>query len=100
MGFASPVIKLGITRRFLGSVLAIVCLAGTYSYGETSANEGAQVEYISPDGKFSSLSAANPTARQSAAAFVDGNTVSCVLKEGETTFIIELPTAATSDRFT
>src|SRR5207248_8602674 len=36
----------------------------------------------------------------STATFVDVNTVSCALKEGETTFIIELPAAATSDRLT
>lgn len=80
--------------------MLVLCLAGNNSYAKSSANEGAQVEYISPDGKFSSLSAANPNARESAAAFVDGSTVSCALKEGETTFIIELPAAATSDRFT
>jgi hypothetical protein len=34
------------------------------------------------------------------AEFVDGSTVSCALKEGETTFIIELPKNLTSDRFT
>jgi len=99
MGLASRLVKLGTLQGFLGWVLAILCLGGNYGYGQTSPNGGPQVEYISPDGKFSSLSVANPTARQSAAAFVYGNTVSCTLKEGETTFIIELPTSATTDRF-
>lgn len=90
-------VKLGTLRGFRGLALTILCLTGSYGYGETLVNP--QVEYISPDGKFSSLSAENPAARQSAAAFVDGNTVSCALKEGETTFIIELPTSATTDRF-
>ena len=100
MGFASPTIRSGVTRGLVGSFLTILCLAGNYSYGKTLANDGPQIEYIAPDGKFSSLSAANPSVHQSTAAFLDGNTVSCALKEGETTFIIELPAAATSDRFT
>src|SRR5947209_9123592 len=100
MGFASPFIRFGVTRGLVGSFLTILCLTGNYTYGKTLANEGAQIEYIAPDGKFSSLSVANPSARQSAAAFLDGNTVSCALKQGETTFIIALPAAATSDRFT
>jgi hypothetical protein len=66
---------------------------------EGSANKSAQIEYISPDGQFSSLTPASPALHQSA-AFVDNNTVSCVLKEGETTFIIELPKNTPPDRFT
>src|SRR5579864_722844 len=97
MGFAFRLFRLGTFQGFLGWALTILCLTEVYAHGETLA--GPQVEYISPDGKFSSLSAANPTARQSAATFVDGNTVSCALNEGETTFIIELPTSATTDRF-
>jgi hypothetical protein len=59
-----------------------------------------QIEYITPDGKFSSLSVSNPKAQQSTAAFVDQNTISCALKEGETTFIIELPNNGPRERFT
>ena len=100
MGFGSRIVRFGITGRFVRFALAMVSLVSSYSFAETPANDAAQVEYISPDGKFSSLSAANPAAHPSAAIFVDRNTVSCTLKEGETTFIIELPAAATSDRFT
>src|SRR5689334_22324008 len=71
-----------------------------HSQAETAPDNGPQIEYIAPDGKLSSLSAANPTAHQSNAAFVDSSTVSCALKQGETTFIIELPRNADSDRFT
>src|SRR5207249_1021034 len=52
------------------------------------------------DGQFSSLSATQPAAHEATAAFVDPDTVSCVLREGETTFIIELPKNAPHDRFT
>lgn len=88
---------------FVGILLGLVftiCFATpcpTYGGGD---NNRPQIEYIAPDGKFSSLSAANRAADQSSAAFIDGNTVSCALKEGETTFIIELPKNVASDRFT
>jgi hypothetical protein len=59
-----------------------------------------QIEYISPDGKFAALSATEPNVRAATAAFVDRNTVSCALKEGETTFIIELPANASTDPLT
>ena len=85
---------------FLGLALAIT-LNGAHSvFAQTAANKTPQIEYIAPDGKLSSLSAVNPEANRSTAEFVDGSTVSCALKEGETTFIIELPKNLTSDRFT
>ncbi len=65
-----------------------------------AANGGPQIEYITPDGRFCSLSAANPAAHKATAAFVDNETISCALKEGETTFIIELPKNAPHDRLT
>ena len=90
--------------RFLGipASLAVALWFATAGYGQIEGppDNGPQIEYIAPDGKLSSLSATNPTAHQSSAAFVDSNTVSCALKEGETTFIIELPRNASSDRFT
>ncbi|HST29777.1 MAG TPA: hypothetical protein VLK27_02935 [Chthoniobacterales bacterium] len=90
--------------RFAGLFLGLACstlfAGGHCLFAEGPVNKVPQIEYISPDGKFSSLSADNPNARESTASFVDRNTVSCALHEGETTFIIELPKNATSDRFT
>jgi hypothetical protein len=74
--------------------------AGHRALAEGPVTTAPQIEYISPDGKFSSLYAVNPSTHESTAAFIDSSTVSCALKEGETTFIIELPKNATSDRFT
>ncbi len=68
--------------------------------GGGPAKNGAQIEYIAPAGQFSSLTAAHPAHYKQTAAFVDTDTISCVLKEGETTFIIELPNNAPRDRFT
>jgi hypothetical protein len=83
------------------SALAFVgfVAASHYCSAESPAKKSAQIEYIAPDGQFSSVSAAH-LGSQSAAAFVDNDTVSCVLREGETTFIIELPKNSPRDRFT
>lgn len=67
---------------------------------DDAAQKNTQVEYISPDGKFSSLTAAHADAHKPSAAFVDPETISCTLREGETTFIIQLPKHSASDRFT
>ena len=69
-------------------------------YGDGPARKVPQIEYIAPDGQFSSLKAANANAQKSSASFVDRDTISCTLREGETTFIIELPNNSSSDRFT
>jgi hypothetical protein len=74
--------------------------ASHYCSAESPAKKSAQIEYIAPDGQFSSVSAAHLASHSPAAAFVDNDTVSCVLREGETTFIIELPKNSPRDRFT
>jgi hypothetical protein len=83
------------TLAFVGFVAANYCC---YAGGPTK--NGTQIEYIAPDGQFSSLTAAHSAAHKPTAAFVDNDTISCVLREGETTFIIELPNNAPRDRFT
>ena len=80
---------------FVGFVAASHCCSA-----ESPAKKSAQIEYITPDGQFSSLTAAHPAPHKPTAAFVDNDTVSCVLGEGETTFIIELSNNAPRDRFT
>jgi len=96
---ASRLTQLRFAQVCFGFVFATLVVSARCGQAEGSVNNAPQIEYISPDGKFSSLSTTNPV-HESAAAFVDSNTVSCALKEGETTFIIELPKNATSDRFT
>ena len=80
---------------FVGFVAAGYCC-----YAESPARKSAQIEYITPDGQFSPVSAARLAPHAPAAAFVDNDTVSCVLREGETTFIIQLPKNSPRDRFT
>jgi len=80
---------------FVGFVAAGYCC-----YAESPARKSAEIEYITPDGQFSPVSAARLAPHAPAAAFVDNDTVSCVLREGETTFIIQLPKNSPRDRFT
>src|SRR5438067_7960038 len=96
-----------ITRRSARMCLVLSALvlvgfvaAGSCCYAESPARKSAQIEYITPDGQFSPVNAARLAPHAPAAAFVDNDTVSCVLRQGETTFIIELPKNAPRDRFT
>lgn len=87
--------------RRLGALAFVWFLAANNCcYAGSPAKNHTQIEYIAPDGQFSSLTAAHPAPHKPTAAFVDNDTISCVLKEGETTFIIELPNNAPRDRFT
>jgi hypothetical protein len=95
----SRLIQLRLAEIFLGSIIAMTFASLNCGYAG-AVNQGPQIEYIAPDGEFCSLSAANPVAHKSTAAFVDNETISCALKEGETTFIIELPKNVLRDRLT
>ncbi|SRR5581483_9777077 len=63
-------------------------------------NCGAQIEYITPDGRVSRVTPAAPENSEAAALIMEDDTVSCSLSEGETNFVIALPTPALLDRFT
>jgi hypothetical protein len=66
----------------------------------TRMNFGAQIECVTPDGQsgqVSRLSAPDPGAT---ALIMEDDTVTCLLQEGETNFVIELPRRAPLDRFT
>src|SRR5207244_5483952 len=81
-------------------VLVGFVVAGHGCHAQGPARKSAKIQYITPDGQFSPVNAARLAPRASAAAFVDNDTVSCVLREGETTFIIQLPKNSPRDRFT
>jgi hypothetical protein len=66
----------------------------------TQMNCGARIECITPDGQtnpVSKLPAIDPAA---AALIMEDDTVSCVLQEGETNFVVELPKTRLLDRLT
>jgi hypothetical protein len=89
-----------IFRCLSGLAFAGFFAANRHCYAGGPTKNSTQIEYISPDGQFSSLTAAQLAPHKATAAFVDKDTVSCVLREGETTFIIELPNNGGRDRFT
>lgn len=74
--------------------------AGDAAASASRMNCGAQIECVTPDGHLghiSRLPVQDPTA---AALIMEDDTVTCVLQEGETNFVIELPDVAVPDRFT
>src|SRR2546423_3210000 len=102
MGLCLLRTKLHSDRIFLVGAIAFsgfVAFTGRAEAGGAT-QKSPQVEYITPDGQFSSLSDTRSTTQKPSAAFVDSDTISCVLREGETTFIIALPKNSTADRFT
>jgi hypothetical protein len=63
-------------------------------------NCGARIECVTPDGQVghvSKLPAQDPGAM---ALIMEDDTVTCLLQEGETNFVIEMPRPALLDRFT
>jgi hypothetical protein len=98
MAWNSRLIRSPFILISLGSLVTF-CAPANSSYGDDAANTP-QIEYISPDGKFASLSADQTTAPQSNVAVIDRDTISCSLKEGETTFIVALSKDARADRLT
>lgn len=62
-------------------------------------NWGAKIECITPDGRAATVATSNEQNVGAAALIMDDDTLSCPLQEGETTFIITLPSASLIDRF-
>src|SRR4029077_18972421 len=63
-------------------------------------NCGAQIECTTPDGHPAQVSRLPNPDLSAAALIMDDDTVTCLLQEGETTFVMELPSTAVLDRFT
>lgn len=63
-------------------------------------NCGAKIECITPDGREATVATATEQNRSATALIMDDDTLSCPLQEGQTTFIITLPSTALVDRFT
>jgi hypothetical protein len=98
MGLTAARINLYSLRAFRLACVLFSAMSVAAQQRLPEGNNSPQIEYISPDGQFTSLRPARSGLHQSA-TFVDNDTVSCVLKEGETTFIIELPKNTLADRF-
>jgi hypothetical protein len=63
-------------------------------------NCGAQIDYITADGRVTPISAASTRGINAGALIMDDSTISHPLPEGESNFVITLPKTALLDRFT
>lgn len=64
-------------------------------------NCGAEIECIAPDGQYARVSLHGKSGSgQAGVLIMDDDSISCPLKEGDTTFIIALPRSAALDRLT
>ena len=62
-------------------------------------NCGAQIECTTPDGRTAEVTTARADNQGAAALIMDDETLSCPLQEGQTTFVIKLPSTTQLDRF-
>lgn len=89
-------------------VVQFVCARSAAAKDETNnqiekpsrSNGGAQIECITPDGRKSTVTNPGISAPGAPALLMENGTITCTLREGETTFIIPLPEPASLDRFT
>jgi hypothetical protein len=63
-------------------------------------NCGAQIECLTPDGHLGRISRLPLQDPNATALIMEDDTVTCMLQEGETNFVIELPAVSVPDRFT
>jgi hypothetical protein len=89
----------------LQTAVLSVGLLSSSSFSPTLLAQGqstaaAPIECIMPDGRPSAILHTQIVDPGSAALIVDDSTVSCPLREGDTTFVIALSTNALRDRFT
>src|SRR4051794_39136645 len=63
-------------------------------------NNGARIECVTPDGQTNRVSKLPEGDTSAVALIMEDDTVSCVLQEGETNFVVELPRARLLDRLT
>ncbi len=101
IGFGRPAVLLSVLILF-GSVGPVSCLADATAENDQidRAKNRAQVECITPDGRRSPVSGTTMLEQYAPASIIDDQTISCSLREGETTFLIALPKGTPHDRFT
>lgn len=96
------------SKRWMGTAVSWAALPflqiplahGAESRSVSRMNCGAQIECVTPDGQVGRISRLPVQDPGAAALIMEDDTVTCLLQEGETNFVIELPDAAVPDRFT
>ena len=74
--------------------------AGRQTKGSVQMKCGAHIECVTPDGRSAKVSRVPVTDPNAIALIMEDDTVTCLLQEGETSFVIELPKASSLDRLT
>jgi hypothetical protein len=85
---------------FLVGLLGVSAFSARVDAEQMGANTAAVVECITPDGQPGAISDAHVVYPSPAASMIDESTVSCPLREGNTTFVIALASNTLRDRFT
>jgi hypothetical protein len=98
--WSSPIAGREAAILFMALLAADTLPSPLFADSATPTADTAQIECITPDGRLSAISHAHVVDPSSAASIIDDSTVSCPLREGDTTFVIALPTNGLRDRFT
>ncbi len=92
---------------FFGAVVSSSLAQDSFALHESNAannlarmNCGAKIDCITPDGRLAAVPNASDKNSSATALLMDDDTLSCPLREGETTFIITFPKTSLLDRFT
>lgn len=94
---ASSIIRSSIAAL---RVLATVLFQQLLSAEPIATGPSPQIECVTPDGHSSEIVRPHVVDPRSAASIIDDATMSCPLREGETTFVIALSKNSLRDRFT
>ena len=95
--FSAPSLPLA---AFSVGLLGVSAFSVPVDAEQTGVSTTAVVECITPDGQPGAISDAHIDDPTPAASMIDESTVSCPLREGNTTFVIALSTNTLRDRFT
>jgi hypothetical protein len=92
----------GMLSLIISNGLAADSASEPSSKGNASArmNCGARIECVTPDGQAGQVSKMPAEDPGATALIMEDDTVTCLLQEGETNFVIELPQRGLLDRFT
>ncbi len=98
MVWSSPADCVPYLRNLLAS-FALACSVAAASAAPSDA-PGAEIECTTPDGRVTEVTTGTAERVGPAALILDGETLSCSLAAGETTFVIKLPASPLLDRLT
>jgi len=87
------------TAAFLAA-LPILTATAASEPSVSRMNCGAQIQCVTPDGQLGRIARLPAQDATATALIMEDDTVTCLLQEGETNFVIELPAVAGPDRFT